>query len=156
MAKLTNASLLARIAELEAQLADCRGDTVEHIRTDNGLTRHQIDIGAKKHNHTPSAVDAIRLYTWAAMTKGVDRGTIVKALIDQKYTPATVRARVARIFGGVDESCYSEEIRARLGIDDLVEADAVEDEALAEMAEADEAARDEEFGADSEEDEGDE
>jgi len=112
----TIASLTARIAELEAQLAATTGG-VSVAPVDNRLTRYNVPgIGAKGLNYTPSAVDAIRLYTWPHMCSGDTQKQIVAALIGQGFTPATVRARVKRIFDGTEESCYSEAIRERLGL----------------------------------------
>lgn len=118
----------ARIDALTSELAECRGDVVTHIQTDSGLTRHQMPLGVKAHNHTPSAVDAIRLFTWNAKKLGMERKDIIASLISQKYTPTTVRARVSRIFAGTDESCFSEEIRARLGLDELDAEDEVNEQ----------------------------
>jgi hypothetical protein len=87
-----------------------------------GQTRYNIaGIKAKAMSHTPSAVDAIRVYTWPLFVKGVERKAITAALISQGFNEATVRARVKRIFDGTDESCHSEEIRARLGLDEIEE-----------------------------------
>lgn len=120
--KPTIASLQARIAELEAIIAAHVSGQVNVAITDAGNTRYNV-AGVKKDglNYTPNAVDAIRVYAWAQMAKGVDRKVIAASLISQGFTPATVRARVKRIFDGTDESCYSEAIRARLGLDEVEE-----------------------------------
>lgn len=126
--KPTIASLQARIADLEAKLAACQGG-VDPITTDVGLVRYNMPtIGKKGINFTASAVDAIRLYTWAAKERGDTKKIIIASLISQQFTPSTVRARVARIFDGTDESCYSEEIRGRLGLDDMDEVEEDEGE----------------------------
>lgn len=118
MTKVTIASLKARIAELEMALAVAKGG-VETSQTDVGLTRYTVPgIGKDGHNYTPSAVDAIRLYTWPLMLAGGQKKDIIASLISQGFTKGTVRARVARIFDGTDESCHSEAVRARLGLDD--------------------------------------
>lgn len=124
--KPTVASLLARIADLEAELSACKNGSVTVAHTDAGQTRYNV-AGIKKDglSYTPSAVDAIRVYTWPLMLSGVEKKVIVAALILQGFNKGTVRARVKRIFDGTDESCYSEEIRARLGLDEL---EAMEDE----------------------------
>lgn len=118
--KPTIASLTARIAELEAQLAVATGKTT--VAKAGTLVRYNVP-GLKKDglSYTPSAVDAIRLYTWPAMLAGTDRKDIIAALIAQGFSKATVRARVKRIFDGTEESCHSEAIRARLGLDELEE-----------------------------------
>ena len=117
MARPTIASLQARIAELEAKLAATTGKT-EVAVTETGQTRYTFP-GIKKAglHYTPSAVDAIRLYTWPAMQRGMTKKDIIASLISQGFVKATVRARVTRIFDGTEESCYSEQIRARLGLD---------------------------------------
>lgn len=118
--KVTKADLLARIAQLETELAACRGGALTAIRTDSGQTRYNV-AGLKKDglNYTPSAVDAIRLYTWPRFISGVAKKDIIASLISQGFTKATVQARVKRIFDGTDESCHSEAIRGRLGLDEL-------------------------------------
>lgn len=127
--KPTNAELAARIVELEALLAAATGGAVIAESTLAGPTRFDISgIRTKAMSHTPNAVDAIRVFTWYEMSKGTDKKTIVAALISQGLNKATVRARVKRIFDGTEESCYSEAIRARLGLDELDEEDEVEDE----------------------------
>ena len=125
--KPTIASLTSRVAELEAYIEQLEGrpQTIESNAAGNN-TRYVVPgIRAKGLVHTPSAVDAIRLFTWAAKAEGMEKKGIIAHLINQGYTKTTVRARVARIFDGTDESCYSEEIRARLGLD-LDEEDEVE------------------------------
>jgi hypothetical protein len=67
---------------------------------------------------TPNAVDMIRKYVWANMDSR-PRKDIIAALISQKFTEATVRTRVSRIYKGTDESCFNEAIRARLGLDEV-------------------------------------
>lgn len=125
--KPTVAELLARIAELEGEIAALQGGALTIATTQSGQKRYTMG-GVKKDglNYTPSAVDAIRTYTWPLKIKGVEKKEIVAALIANGFTPATVRARVKRIFEGTDESCYSEAIRTRLGLDEL-EADADEE-----------------------------
>lgn len=95
--KPTIAQLLARIAELEAELGRFTNSvsSVTTSTTDVGLTRYNI-AGIKKDamSHTPDAVDAIRLYTWPQMAKGVEKKAIVASLISQGFNKATVRARV--------------------------------------------------------------
>jgi len=123
------ASLQKRIKALEAELAVALGRGVAAVTTKGALgnTRYNV-AGIKKDglSYTPDAVDAIRLYTWPQMNAGEDKKSIVAALIDQGFNPATVRARVKRIFDGTEESCHSEAIRARLGLDELDEEDEVE------------------------------
>jgi hypothetical protein len=127
----TKNELIARIAELEAALALCQNGAVTQQRTLGGQTRFNV-AGIKKDgmSYTPSAVDAIRVFTWPQMIAGTDKKTIVADLISQGFNKGTVRARVKRIFDGTDESCFNEEIRARLGLDELEldEEDEVEDE----------------------------
>jgi hypothetical protein len=132
--KFTNAQLVARVAELEAELSRFANSAtaVTTSDTDVGLTRYNIS-GIKKDamSHTPNAVDAIRSYTWPLFIKGVERKIIVASLVSQGFNKATVHARVKRIFDGTEESCYSEAIRARLGLDELeseAEAEHEEDE----------------------------
>lgn len=129
--KPTVAQLQARILELEAELGrfTSSASSVTTSTTDVGLTRYNI-AGIKKDamSHTPDAVDAIRLYTWPLMVKGVEKKVIVAALISQGFNEGTVRARVKRIFNGTDESCHSEAIRARLGLDEIEEEEEDEDE----------------------------
>lgn len=120
--KPTVAQLQARIVELEAELSRFANSasSVTTSTTDVGLTRYNI-AGIKKDamSHTPDAVDAIRLYTWPMLVKGVEKKAIIASLISQGFNKATVRARVKRIFDGTDESCHSEAIRARLGLDEI-------------------------------------
>lgn len=121
--KPTIASLQARIAELEAKLAAATGTTEAKI-TEQGQTSYTFH-GVKQDglHYTPSAVDAIRVYTWPLFLAGVPKKEIIANLISQGFVKATVRARVGRIFDGTEESCYSEAIRARLGLDQLEEMD---------------------------------
>lgn len=125
------ASLQKRIKQLEAELAIALGRGVAAVTTKGALgnTRYNV-AGIKKDglSFTPDAVDAIRLYTWPQMLGGASKKEVVAALIDQGFNKATVRARVKRIFDGTEESCHSEAIRARLGLDELGEEDEVEDE----------------------------
>lgn len=75
--KPTIAQLLARIAELEAELGRFTNSvsSVTTSTTDVGLTRYNI-AGIKKDamSHTPDAVDAIRLYTWPQMARCREEG----------------------------------------------------------------------------------
>lgn len=121
--KPTVATLQARIIELEAQLAALTGGAVTLATTETGQTRYNV-AGIKKDglSYTPSAVDAIRLYTWPLMVRGVEKKEIIAALIAKGFNKGTVRARVKRIFDGLDEACHSEAIRARLGLDEIEEA----------------------------------
>ena len=127
--KPTIASLQARIAELEAQLAALTGGAVTLATTEFGQTRYNV-AGIKKDglSYTPSAVDAIRLYTWPLMVRGVEKKEIIAALIAKGFNKGTVRARVKRIFDGLDEACHSEAIRARLGLDEIEEAAEIEED----------------------------
>jgi ribosomal protein L29 len=126
-ATLTIEKLEKQVAKLKAQLAEARG-TITSATTKGALgnTRYNV-AGIKKDglSYTPDAVDAIRLYTWPQMSAGASKKEVVAALIDQGFNKATVRARVKRIFDGTEESCHSEAIRARLGLD---EADEIEGE----------------------------
>lgn len=130
--KPTYAQLQARVTELEAELGRFANSasSVTTSTTQVGLTRYNI-AGIKKDamSHTPAAVDAIRVYAWPMKVKGVEKKDIVAALIAQGFNKATVRARVKRIFDGTDESCHSEAIRNRLGLDEI------EEEALDELEE---------------------
>lgn len=128
MPKPTIASLTARVAELEAQLAALSGTGVAALPTKSGPTRYDISgIKVKSMSYTPSAVDAIRLYVWPRKAT-VSQKDLINELIFQGFNKATVRARVKRIFDGTDESCYSEDIRLRLGLDDDAEDQDNEDE----------------------------
>lgn len=120
----TFTAMQARIAELEAEnnmLAELA--RVERLRVQGFkfkytqiLTKH----GDKEQPFTPTAVDIIRKYVWRHKETR-DRKSITAALISQGLTPATVRTRVSRIYAGIDESCFNEEIRARLGLDEMAE-----------------------------------
>lgn len=129
-ATLTIEKLEKQVAKLKAQLAEARG-TVTSATTKGALgnTRYNV-AGIKKDglSFTPDAVDAIRLYAWPQMNAGASKKEIVAALIDQGFNKATVRARVKRIFDGTEESCHSEAIRARLGLDDADEIEGEDEE----------------------------
>jgi hypothetical protein len=122
------ASLQKTIKRLEKELAIALGNAVTAATTKGALANTRYNVaGIKKDglSYTPDAVDAIRLYTWPQMNAGASKKEVVAALIDQGFNKATVRARVKRIFDGTEESCHSEAIRARLGLD---EADEIEGE----------------------------
>jgi hypothetical protein len=122
------ASLQKTIKRLEKELAIALGNAVTAATTKGALANTRYNVaGIKKDglSYTPDAVDAIRLYTWPQLNAGASKKEVVAALIDQGFNKATVRARVKRIFDGTEESCHSEAIRARLGLD---EADEIEGE----------------------------
>ena len=117
-------SLLARIAELEnenAMLAELAH--VERLKVQGFKYKYVTTLvkhGDKAQPFTPTAVDIVRKYFWR-WHETRTRADITSALLSQGLTPATVRTRISRLYAGVDESCYNDAIRARLGLFDMAE-----------------------------------
>lgn len=125
---MTKAELLARIAVLESEntafAAELGVARVEKLRT--RATTFKYMTARVKHDggmqpFTPTAVDMIRKYYWR-WNETKSRADMIAALISQGFTPATVRTRISRLIAGIDESCYNDEIRARLGLAESEEA----------------------------------
>ena len=124
--EMTLADALARIAALEtenAMLAELAH--VERLKIQGFKYKYVTTLikhGDKAQPFTPTAVDIVRKMFWA-QHEHRSRKEIRAKLLSQGLTPATVNTRLSRLYAGVDESCYNVEIRERLGLIELTEAE---------------------------------